>query len=749
MPEAILLKQAFISILLLFSFLQPGFPISSEVIKGRVCDDEGKPLANVKVTVRNFIFFTQTGKDGVFVLKNPRKKEFDLIFSHPDYMSQTVTVVSGNQSSAHLIEVCLKAKNPILRTIKEEITVTAEADSIIDINLPSHRTILPNSVLTEMGSSNIAESMTKVPGLTAVGKGGYSMVPSIRGLAEHRILLLMDGVRITSERRIGASASFISLGDIDRIEINRGPYSVFHGSGAVGGIINIITQSPSAYSPLKGNFSLSYNTARKERAANALISGSLGQWGLMVGANGKKADDYSAPAGTVEWSRYSDYNLLFKLNRQSEKSEFFATFLHYKGADIGKPSPTSFLKPRWYPEETNALFTIGYNRKNVAFLDNLNTSLYVLHSVLETQGDNLRDEDLILSKRNIARVQGTNFGFKVRGGKSLGVRHTLNFGFDFFGQTNVNDQNTDSRFDDTGRITQQITETSLKDAGRSSFGFYIDDKILISDSVQLNAGGRFDTIATSNVEMDGQRISQEDEFISIYAGSIVHLTPKLSLLANMGRAFRFPTISELFYTGLTGRGTVFGNPDLKPETAFNSDIGLRYLHEKFFASVYGFHNSINRMIEKYGSIEDEEYFYRNLTHGHVTGIEGEFYIDLQENLGFFLNFHHMVGKEEKTDAALNYIPPTRLTLWGKYSPGRFWAEPQITFSWAKNDPGPLEVATDAYVLLDIIFGFKVDHNLTFLAVTQNILDQTYRASADESGVDAPGRGFVVKMKYSF
>lgn len=733
---------------LLLSLTFFGFSSSPGTVKGRVLDDEGKPLANVRVEVLDSSIFTQTEPNGMFVLENVKKEKMLVMFSHPDFVTRTIQVVV-EESSDKMIEVSLKAKNPILMTIKEEITVTAEADSIIDVNLPSHRTILPNSVLTEMGTSNIAESVDKVPGVSSVGKGGYSMVPAIRGLAEHRILLLVDGVRITSERRIGASASFVNLGDIDRIEINRGPYSVFHGSGAVGGIINIITKSPSPDSPFGGNFHLSYNTVRNERAGNATLSGSLGKWGLMVGANGKMADDYSAPSGKIEWSRYADYDLIFKVNRKNEASEFYVTLFHYNGTDIGKPSPSSRLKPRWYPDETNTLFTVGYKIQNIGFLDTLNASIYALQSSLETQKDNLREESLTLKKRNTAKVEGTNFGFKVRGGKTVGRTHTLNFGLDFFGRTDINDQNTEWLLDENGNITSQTEETSLRDARRSNFGFYIDDKIQLVDNLTFNVGARFDFIQTSNLNTDGNRLSRNDEFFSLYLGSVFQITPYLSLLGNVGQSFRFPSVSELFYTGLTGRGTVFGNPDLTPERSLNLDLGFRYLRGKFFASIYGFSNAIKDMIQKFGGFEEEEYFYRNLTSGRIYGVEGEFYYSLMKNVELFINFHHMVGREKDTDAALNYIPPSRLTLWGKYSPGRFWIEPRITLSSAVENPGPLEIAIDGYVLFDAIFGFKVNDNLTLVAIAQNILDETFRASADEEGVDAPGRGFIFKANYSF
>jgi outer membrane receptor protein involved in Fe transport len=732
---------------MIFSLSAFGFSASPGTVKGRVLDEKGKPLANVKVEVLDTTISTETKSNGIFVLENLKKKKFLLMFSHPDYISQTVHVVV-KKDPGQLIQISLRLKNPILMTIKEEISVTAEADSIIDINLPSHRTILPSSVLTEMGTSNLAESVDKVPGVAAVGKGGYSMVPAIRGLAEHRILLLVDGVRITSERRIGASASFVSLGAIDRVEINRGPYSVFHGSGALGGIINIITKSPSPNTPFQGDFHLGYNTTRNEWGGSASFEGSLGQWGMFLGANGKKADDYSSPSGKIEWSRYQDYDMMFKINRKSKSSEFYATLYHYNGTDIGKPSPSSHLKPRWYPDEKNTLFTVGYKTENFWVLDNVNASVYALRSTLETQKDNLREESLTVEKRNLAQVEGTNLGFKVRGGKLLGKRHTLNFGIDFFGRTGINDRNTEWTYGINGQIISQREETSLQDAQRSNFGIYIDDKILLSELLTLNIGARFDTVHTSNLDLEGNRLAKNDEFFSVYLGSVFQITPYLSFLGNLGQSFRFPSVSELFYTGLTGRGTVFGNPELTPEKSLNFDLGFRYLHERFFLSIYGFTNSINDMIQKYGSLE-EEYFYRNLSGGRIYGFEGEFYLSLMQNVEIFINFHHMVGKEKDTNAALNYIPASRLTFWGKYSPGKFWIEPRVTLSSAVQDPGPLEIQTDAYVLFDTIFGFKINDSLRLVAVFQNILDQTYRASADEQGVDAPARGFVFRAEYSF
>jgi len=743
------MKKALVGTLVALLVCGLGFSLSREEIKGRVLDDDGKPLPGVKVQVLDTEISAETGEDGTFVLRSPENTTVFLLFSHPDYETRSVQVELG-KARAPKLQVSLKAKNPMLLTIKEEIMVTAEADSIIDVSLPSHRTILPHSVLAELGTSTVAESVDKVPGVAAVGKGGYSMVPAVRGLAEHRVLLLVDGVRITSERRIGASASFISLDNIDRIEVNRGPYSVFYGSGAVGGIVHVITKSPMPYSPLKGDVQFGYNTAKRERAGSFHLSGSLGDVGFMLTANGKKADDYASPQGKVEQSRYSDMGFLFKVNREKGNSRIHATCLHYRGTDIGKPSPSARFKPRWYPHEGNTLFTVGVETRNRLSLDTLSAAAYVLRSSLETRKENLREEGLSLSKRNVAEVEGTNYGFKIRGGKELGTRHTLNFGMDFFGRAGVRDSNREWRYDPDGNVLSEIRETSLDGARRSNWGVYVDDKIRVVPSLSVEIGARFDIVRTSNRLLPGgERVSRRDESVSAYTGLVMDLAPGFSLVANVGRSFRFPSVSELFYTGLTGRGTVFGNPDLRPEKGLNLDLGFRYLHERFFGSLYAFRNRVSDIVEKYAGPGEEEYFYRNLSAGRIFGMEGEFYFALHKNLELFVNFHVMQGREEKTDRPINYIPPSRLTFWVKFSRGPFWIEPKVMLAAAKSDPGPLEREIDGYALLDSICGFRVSRRLTLMAIFTNLLNATYYASADEKGVLAPGRSLVLRVNYGF
>jgi len=379
-------------------------------------------------------------------------------------------------------------------------------------------------------------------------------------------------------------------------------------------------------------------------------------------------------------------------------------------------------------------------------LDVFSANAYLFRSSLETRKENL-SESFVIKKRNQARVEGTNLGLKIRAGKASAA-HNLNFGMDFYGRIGIDDNNTEWSYDGQGSPIGQLHETSLRDAGQSGIGLFVDDKVEMTPLFSLNMGARFDHIQTSNGIDAGGRVSGSDRALTAYIGAVYQVDSHLSFLVNLGRAFRFPSVSELYYSGLTGRGTVFGNPDLDSEKSINLDLGFRYLHKKFFLSAYFFHNSVMDIIQKYGGGPEEEYYYRNLSSARIMGLEGECYFSLADCWEIFLNFHHMTGFDND-DESLNYIPPSRLAVWLKYCPGSFWIEPRVTLTDAQKNPGPLEIETDGYLLLDAILGYKAGPHITLLGIFQNLTNITYRASSDVDGVDAPGRGLILKCSFSF
>jgi len=103
-----------------------------------------------------------------------------------------------------------------------------------------------------------------------------------------------------------------------------------------------------------------------------------------------------------------------------------------------------------------------------------------------------------------------------------------------------------------------------------------------------------------------------------------------------------PSLSEAFYTGITGRSSIVGNPDLEPEKSLNIDAGLKIHHKNIFLGAYLFQYSIRDMIEKF-PLSDTAYTYENIERGRIRGLELEFQFQPTKKLEIFGNGFYYRG----------------------------------------------------------------------------------------------------------
>ena len=90
-----------------------------------------------------------------------------------------------------------------------------------------------------MSLSNVLASE---PGIAMGSDGVWSTSINIRGLSENRLVTLIDGNRIETATDLTASLSMVDVNDIERVEVIKGAQSSLYGTGAMGGIVNIITK---------------------------------------------------------------------------------------------------------------------------------------------------------------------------------------------------------------------------------------------------------------------------------------------------------------------------------------------------------------------------------------------------------------------------------------------------------------------------------------------------------------------------
>ena len=169
----------------------------------------------------------------------------------------------------------------------ESIVVTATGVPTPAEQIAAGVTIIDRATIQQRGYTDLVQALSAVPGLRIAQSGGAGSQASvfIRGTNSNQVLVLRDGIPINDPADPGGAFNFgdDTLDDIQRIEIIRGPMSGLYGSGAIGGVINIITTR--AGGALHGSVTLAGGT-QDTGLARANAAGSSGIWDFAASAEG-------------------------------------------------------------------------------------------------------------------------------------------------------------------------------------------------------------------------------------------------------------------------------------------------------------------------------------------------------------------------------------------------------------------------------------------------------------------------------
>ncbi len=139
--------------------------------------------------------------------------------------------------------------------VMPETIVTATRIPTPAERVPAAVTVITRADIEERGYQTLAEALATVPGLRLVQAGGIGQQTSafIRGGASRHVLVLLDGVPVNDPSEPNGAFNFGNelLGDIERIEVVRGPGSSLYGSGAISGVINLISRRAPANTPMQ------------------------------------------------------------------------------------------------------------------------------------------------------------------------------------------------------------------------------------------------------------------------------------------------------------------------------------------------------------------------------------------------------------------------------------------------------------------------------------------------------------------
>jgi vitamin B12 transporter len=196
---------------------------------------------------------------------------------------------STARSLGRLVLLCLFPATALAQTAgdPEQVLVTATRTPVPVADVAAGVTVIDRATIEQRGYTDLVQALSAVPGLRVAQSGGPGAEASVfvRGTNSNQVLVLRNGVPVNDPGDPGGLFDFgvDSLNDIERIEIVRGPMSSLYGSGAIGGVINLITRKGTG--GLHGDVTLAGGT-NTTGLARGSVGGSSGIWDFAANAEG-------------------------------------------------------------------------------------------------------------------------------------------------------------------------------------------------------------------------------------------------------------------------------------------------------------------------------------------------------------------------------------------------------------------------------------------------------------------------------
>ena len=703
-----------------------GWAASAAAFTGRVVLSSGEPATGAIVQI--------LGHPGSAVTDGGGRFEW---LPDPAPPFHVLVVLAGDRYTAPVLVEAFDADDLEIQVeplgLQESVTITSGAVPHTEATPGSAPAVISGEAIRIRQAPRLTDVLEAVPG---GGRGGdlHAAVPSIRGLSRGRTVLLLDGARVTTERRAGASASFLDPFFLETVEVVRGPSSVFYGSDAFGGVIHARTRRPIPGSPFAARGRATLGAGIPEASVGAEVQGSALGTGLLAQARRRVFSEYASPEGKVEGSGAEDYGVLLRGAREVGGGLLGVGLQVDAGRRVGRPRLSSAFTS--YPSEDSTRLVADYQllpRWGFARLDA--TGFFGAHRLVTR-----READGQFSESDVA---ARDFMLRGRGVRPLGAGR-LELGAEFLTRFGLDAETRGG--EDSPFLGAAMHRSGLDGALRREASVYAHAETPITTRLAGSAGTRLSGVGTTgvlttNVGGSGTR-STSHRALSGFVALRADISDGLAVTGQLSRGFRDPTLSDRYYAGLSGRGIVHGNPDLRPERSLQSDLSLRYDGDGVHGGLYAYRYRISDLVERYEEGVDL-YFFRNRGEALLSGVEFEVQFGTPAD-AFLLDVSGGVTRGATPDGmALDGVSPAsfRAGLRRRLRP-RSFAEVVLLAFAADRDPGPTEAALDAHMRLDAAFGFPLGGGAEFRLAGRNLLNATYPISADARAVLAPGRSLV-------
>jgi vitamin B12 transporter len=594
-----------------------------------------------------------------------------------------------------------------------EIVVTATRMAERVENVASSVTVITAEDMEKKNAVTVLDMLRDVQGLDVVQNGGSGKKASlfIRGGNSGHTLVMIDGIQVNSPTAGEYNFADLTLDNVERIEVIRGPQGTLYGSDAMAGVVNIITKKGTglskftisaevgSFSTYRGSVSLSGGTDRHNYALSVSF---LDTDGISTASeeNGNTEDDAyenTTLSGRIGYviSDGLDTDITFRFTDAERDMDGYSFALG------------TYVDDDDYTQRSESLLLAARLKHivNKAWDHTLRLSLADDELISRDPTKVSRNSD-IFTKIKTADWQH-NFTF-------LNETNTVTVGYEYEKQEG---KNASSGFPDYKSMENNA--------------FYMQDQLsLYDENLNLTIGARAD---------DNDLFGDETTYKAGLSYNLIKTNSRIR--AGYGTGFKAPSMNDLFYDGAMGTG----NPDLKPEKNRGYDVGLEqsFKNKSVSLSAVYFKNTYEELIEWSSSFP---YTVSNVADAEMKG--WEFGVDIKPGNNLYMTASWTITETEDkaTGNELKRRPENKGSLSMGWTPEK--ASINITFNKVGKrwDDADNTDKLDSYKKVDLAASYDITKSITIFGRAENLTDEDYE---EAKGYGTAGDSYYAGLKANF
>ncbi len=568
-----------------------------------------------------------------------------------------------------------------------EVIVTASRAPVTFADLTRSVTVINQDQIKEAPVNSVQGLLKYALGVDLQQRGadGVQGDVGIRGGTFEETLIMIDGIKVNDPQTGHHNLNLpVSLDDVERIEVLKGQGSSIYGPDAFSGVINIITK--------KGNNKTA--SLRAEGGGNAYYKGELyGSYGAGI------------LSGRVSYSKQKSdgyrHNTAFDINNFTLGSSVktgagnVSAFFGYNDKKFGANGFYSVLFPNQWEHTTTKFLNV------TADLGIGNFSLSPKIYWRRNDDNYLLDYERPSFYQNIH--QTNIYGGEIQSSLTTGI-----------GTTSLGAEYT----------RDKIKSTNLGDHSRENKGIFAEQKLTMLKNWTVIAGAFAYNYATIGWKF----------WPSLDVGYTA--AKGVRLYGSVGKAFRIPTYTELYYSSPAS----LGNPDLKHEETLNFEAGINYTGSSFYSRLSLFRKEGKNLIDWVRMSSNQPWTARNITNISTNGVE--------LNLDFYpaglpinkisIDYTYLNSNKETSNFESQYLLAYLRNQLIVTVDNDWWLG--IKQNWSLRYEDRVNFSDD--FIVDAQLSRKFAEVTAFIKIT-NLLDRSYQ---EVSGVPMPGRWLFAGAK---